>query len=161
MAKKSLQEALDTIEMSYSELNEIANNMTEPFFQSINELTSQLGDINSLSNDQVRNFMINMAMKSYSLSEVKEKAALKSSLAEAVRKETYSRKFSEGEGTQGIKDNYAMLECSNEVVAQALYESVAALFKSKADNCNRLVDTCKTVIMSRMSEAKLTTNSID
>ena len=161
MAKKGLNEALETVEITYGELSQIANDMVSEYFDPINSLVSDLGDINLLTNDEIRNFMINIAIRSFSLSEVKEKAALKAELAEAIRKETYARKFSEAEGTVGGRDTFATMETSQELVVQCLYDLVANLLRSKQDSCNRLVDACKTVIMSRMSEAKLTTNSID
>lgn len=161
MSKKSLKEALDQVELTYKELVDIANDMVKPFFDPLNDLVDQLNDINNLSTSEIRNFMINIAMNSFRLGEVKEKASLKSELAEAVRKETYARKFSEAEGTLGAKDTFAVIESSSELVAQCLYELVANLLKTKMSECHSLIDVCKTVIMSRMSEAKLTTSNID
>lgn len=161
MAKRGLNEALEVVEMTYAELSQIANDMVQTYFDPINKIVNDLGDVNDLTNDEIRSFMINLAILSFGLSEVKEKAALKANLAEAIRKETYAKKFSEAEGTVGGRDTFATLETSQELVSQSLYELVSNLIRSKQDSCNRLVDACKTIIMSRMSEAKLTTNSID
>lgn len=161
MAKKSIKNALEQVELTYQELVEIANDMVNPFFDPINKLVDNLTNINDLSTNEIRNFMIDIAINSYRLGEVKEKASLKSELAEAIRKETYAKKFSEAEGTAGAKDTFAVIESSEQLITQCLYELVASLLKTKMSECHSLIDVCKTVIMSRMSEAKLTNNNID
>ena len=84
----NIHDALDTVEMTYAELNEISNDMTKSFFESVDKLIEELGDVNSLDNDVIRDYMIKLALNSYSLSEIKEKSALKAECAEAIRKET-------------------------------------------------------------------------
>lgn len=162
MAKRTLQDALDDIEMTYAELNEIANDMTSTFFDPINEIVESLGrNVNALTNDEIRDAMIKLGLRSFSLSEVKEKSVLKAECAEALRKETYARRFTEADGSQGQKDTKATLEISSEIAVEALYNLVANLFKTKVDELHRLVGILQSVSISRMSDAKLTTNSID
>ena len=40
-------------------------------------------------------------------------------------------------------------------MTEAVYDLVAALLKGAQDECHRVVDALKTVLMSRMQEAKL------
>lgn len=161
MAKITLQEALDKVEMTYQELNEIAKDITADFFEPVNNLVRELGQINDLSNDEVRNYMIKLALASYSLSEVKEKALLKAQLSEVLKKEAIARNYVEAEGTASAKENAAQLNSSAEAVSEALFDLVSNLFKGKQDQCNRLVDALKSILMSRNMEAKLTTNNVD
>ena len=159
--KPTVQQALENVEMTYQELNEVANEMTSSFFESVNSIINELNDINELSNDDIRNYMIKLALNSYSLAEIKEKSALKAECAEALRKDKYARSFREAEGSAAIKENEAVVNTNEQVVVEALYNLIASLFKTKLDEAHRVVDVLKSVLMSRNAEAKLTTNVID
>ena len=159
--KPTVQEALDAVEMTYQDLNEVATDMTATFFEPVNKIIDELSDINELSNDMVRDYMIRLALNSYSLAEIKEKSALKAECAEALRKDKYARSFREAAGSAAIKENEAVLNTNEQVIIEALYNLIASLFKTKLDEAHRVVDVLKSVLMSRNAEAKLTTNVID
>lgn len=161
MAKISLQEALDNVEMTYQELNTIAKDIVSEFFAGADSLIDQVRDVNELDNDTIRSFMIKLSLTSYSLSEVKEKSAMKAEIAESLRKEAMARNYVEASGTASAKENVAMINTSAETVSEALFNLVAGLFKTKQDELHRVVDVLKSVLMSRNMEAKLTTNTID
>lgn len=162
MSKKKLQESLEQVEMTYAGLADIAKDMTEPFFKSADDLIKRLDDIQSLSNEDIRNYMLKLAIGSYSLGEIKEKSALKAECAEVLRKETYAQLYYEAEGTAGNKDTFATLGSSSEVVVEALYRMVSSLFKVKMVEIHQMVDVLKSIMMSRMQEAKLSmNNSVD
>ena len=162
MAKRNLSEALEQVEMTYRELNSIAKDMTDEIFAPINAIVDNINcNINNLTNDQIRDYMIQLGVRSFSLSEIKEKSITKAQCAEILRKEAYSESFNAVEGSIGVKDNKATLEVSGEMVAETLYDLVSSLFKSKVESIHKMIDVLKTVLMSRMSEAKLSANSID
>ena len=161
MAKITLQQALDNVEMTYQELNEIAKDIVSEFFEPVDKIIRELGDINELSNDDLRNYMIKLSLNAYSLSELKEKSAMKAQIAESLRKEAIARNYMEASGTASAKENEATVNSSAEMVSEALFGLVSGLFKSKQDSAHRVVDTLKSVLMSRNMEAKLTTNNID
>ncbi len=95
------------------------------------------------------------------MTEIKEKSVLKADCAEALRREKYALKFNTTDGSMGVRDNTAFLETSEEVLIEALYNLVASLLKTKLDSLYRLADTLKSVLMSKMQEAKLSMNAID
>ena len=161
MAKVSLNDALDKVEMTYQQINEIAKDIVSEFFDQADSLIRELKDVNELDNDSIRNYMIKLSLTSYSLSEVKEKSAMKAEIAETLRKESVARNYIEATGTASAKENEATLNSSSEMVSEALFNLVSSLFKTKADEIHRVVDTLKSVLMSRNMEAKLTSNSID
>lgn len=161
MAKVSLNDALDRVEMTYQEINEIAKDIVSEFFGQADSLIRELKDLNELDNDSIRNYMIKLSLTSYSLSEVKEKSAMKAEIAETLRKEAVARNYVEATGTASAKENEATLNSSSEMVSEALFNLVSSLFKTKSDEIHRVVDTLKSVLMSRNMEAKLTSNTID
>lgn len=161
MAKIILQEALDNVEMTYQELNTIAKDIVSEFFAGADSLIEEVKDINELDNDSIRNYMIKLSLTSYSLSEVKEKSAMKAEIAETLRKQAMARNYIEASGTASAKENEATINTSAESVSEALFNLVAGLFKTKQDELHRVVSVLQSVLVSRNMEAKLTTNSID
>lgn len=153
---KNVSAALDAIDLAYDELVSIANDIARSVVGDLDVMMdSAYADVERLSNDAIRDLMLRLSLRSYSFSEVKEKAAFKATLGETLRKEAYANNFNSAEGTVAVRENKAILESSNEILAEEIYNLVAAIFKSKIDEIHRIVNTLQTVLMSRMSEAKL------
>lgn len=157
--KKNLQQALDSVETTYSELIEIANEMTETHFSELNLLINSI-DINqqyAMSLDKLRELLLDLSVKSYSLSEIKDRSLLKQECAETLRKSKYATQFNLTEGTVAFKENSALINSSEEILVELIYDLVASMFKTKVDEIHRFIDTVKTILMTRMQEAKLST----
>lgn len=154
---EGLQKALETCEMTYSQLVEIANGITKDYTKKVDDLILYASNnIENMTTDFIRNFMIKLALESYSFSEIKEKASIKAECAEMLKKEAYAKEFNGiDEGSVAYKENVATLNISNEIVTECIYNLVASLLKTKLDECHKVVDCMKSVLMSRMSEAKL------
>lgn len=154
--KADIQKALDEVDMTYANLIEIANDI---YRSQLQDLDSYLSDVacrvETLSNDEIRKVLATVAFRSYSFSEIKEKALFKASLAETIRKSNYALAFSEATGTAGAKESQATLQISDSILSEELYTLVANLFKVKLDEIHRLCDTLKTVLTSRLTEAKM------
>ena len=162
MAKPNLMDALDSVESNYSDIVEIANDMICDLVNPVNNLISAIGtDINSYSIDQLKEYLWTLQHHAYKLSEVKEKSVLKADLAEALRKEQYANKFNEAQGSAAVKDNIALIESSSQIVVEALYNLIASSLKTKVDQIHRLVDCLKSILMTRMQEAKLSITNIE
>lgn len=157
--KPNLTQALDNVEMVYGDISQIADNMTREIFDPIDNLTNQMADdINSCTTDEIRQYLYALQLKAFQLAEIKEKSAVKAECAEILRKEKYARSFNEAQGSAAVKENLALIEMSEQVVVETLYDLVASLFKGKQDALHRLVDALKSILMSRMQEAKLAIN---
>lgn len=153
--RDSLQKALDKVEMTYEQIKEIADSLIYDYTKDINSLLSSVENAEELSNDELRGLMLKLAMRAYSFGDVKEKSAIKAQCAEIVRKEAYATKFNSLEGAIAAKDSETTLAISEEILAETLYDLVANLFKIKLEEIRRLIDTLKTILMSRISEMKL------
>ena len=155
---KELSQAIDNVEITYNEIIDIAN-------ESVKELTGDLDEllenvyhgVENLTNDGIREIMLRLSLRAFSFSAIKDKAGLKASLAETLRKEAYAKQFSTLDGSVAAKDTRATLNISEQIIVEQIYNLTASLFKTKLDEVHRTVDTLKTVLMSRLSEAKLTT----
>ena len=155
---KELSQAIDNVEITYSEIIDIAN-------ESVKELTGDLDEllenvyrgVENLTNDGIREIMLRLSLRAFSFSAIKDKAGLKASLAEILRKEAYAKQFSTLDGSVAAKDTRATLNISEQIIVEQIYNLTAALFKTKLAEAHQVIDTLKTVLMSRLSEAKLTT----
>ena len=131
MAKPGLYKALENVEATYADIVEISNDMLSEFLSPINSLVNEIrNSLAGLSAESVRDYMIRLQLRSYELSDIKEKSALKAQCAAALKDEKYARNFNEAEGTAAVKTNIALIESSEEIVIEALYEHVASLLKT-------------------------------
>ena len=99
--------------------------------------------------------MLKLSIKAYSFGDVKERSAVKAECAEILKKEAYAISFNSSEGSVAVKDNNSVLSISNEIVTECIYNLVASLFKIKLDELRRIIDILKTILMSRLSEMKM------
>lgn len=154
--KPELEKALNAVEMTYKDIVEIADELVAEYTQGLDNLIKSVEDrIDKISNDEIREIMLRLSIKAYSFGDVKEKSAIKAECAEILRKEAYAVSFNSAEGSVAAKDNTSTLKVSNEIVSECLYNLVANLFKIKLDETRRLIDTLKTILMSRLSEMKM------
>lgn len=159
---KKLEEALQNVEMTYAELVQISNDITSPHFAPINEMVDTLSEtVNSLTIDQIRDYILQLQLKAFEISEIKEKSALKAELADALQKEKFATTFSSLEGTAAVKEKLATVEVAEAVLSETLYTLVANLFKTKVDQLHRLVAALQSILMSRMQEAKFMSIGVD
>jgi len=159
---RDLNKALQEVEMTYGEIKELADSILAPTFDPINQLVDEIQTmIQSLSIDSLRYYLLKMQLSAFSLSELKDKAGIKAVCAEAIRNEAYASNYIVQEGTAAVRESNATLAISENIVAKCLYDLVASLTKTKLDQCLRLCDTLKSILMSRMQEAKLANSMTD
>lgn len=152
---EKLNIALEKVEINYTELVQIANDILNPMIQPINSLVADLStNANKLTIDQIRDFILRIQLKAFEISEMKEKSALKADLAVALEKEAFAVSFNGQSGSAAVKEKLALVDTAPEVVTEALYNLIANLLKSKVDQLHRLVDSLKSILMSRMQENK-------
>lgn len=157
-----LNKALDNVDLLYSDLVSAANVILDPYIKDVNVLVDYVNkNIEHMSNEDLRLYMMKLSLKGFTFSEVKEKSALKAECAETLRKEAYAKNFNAAEGSVAFRENTAIINSSYEMLSQNIYDLVASLFKVKCDEIHRVVDTMKTVIMSRMQEARLSQSTVD
>ena len=156
--KQNVNEALDRVDMAYDDLIVVANDILESLTGDLDDMMkSAYEDVERLTNDAIRQLMLKLSLRSYSFSEIKEKSIFKATLSETLRKEAYARNFNASEGTVAVRENTAILNTSDEIIAEEIYTLVSSLFKTKLDEIHRVVASLQSVLMSRMQEAKLTT----
>lgn len=154
---KNLTKAMDNVEIAYSDVIDISNSIVEEMTGDITGLVQTAYDnVENLSNEEIRQLLLRLALRSYSFGEIKDKATFKATLAETLRKEAYAVQFNSTDGTVATKENTATINISSEIVVEEIYNLTASLFKTRLDEIHRCVDALKTVLTTRLTEAKLT-----
>lgn len=152
-----LQEALDKTDDTYRDLIEIANTVVKTYTSDVNILIREaIENVDNLTNEDIRVLIVKLSLQAFNFGDIKEKAGLKAELSETLRKEAYAKAFNLVEGSVASKESQATMKVSYETSVELIYTTVASLFKTKLDEIHRVVDALKSVLMSRMSEAKLT-----
>ena len=147
--------------MTYSELIDIVDDTRKSVMEDCDLLIEDVSNnIQDMSNDKIRDTLMRLSLKSYYLASIKDKSAFKANLAETIRKEAYAKAFGNAVGTVAQKDGQALLDTSSQAVAEKIHDLMADLFKSSTDEIHRTIDVLKTVLMSRLSEAKLVSNDV-
>lgn len=153
---KDLSKAISEVELTYEQIEQIANDIIKEPLDSVNQLVNEIQvNLPVMSIDLLRDYMIKLQLAVFQISEIRDKAAAKAQCAEALRKEAYSTSFLIQEGTAGQKDANATIAISENIVTECLYDLVSNLVKTKIDQGLRLVDTLKSALVSRMQEAKI------
>jgi hypothetical protein len=159
---KDLNKALEAVEMTYGQIKQIADDMVAAPFAEVNRLYEEVSlRVDILSIEALRDYLLKLQLAAFGLSEMRDRAGAKATCAEAVRKEAYAVSYSSQDGTAAAKDSAATLEIAENIVAQCLYDLIAALVKTKLDSTHRLIDTMKSILMSRMQEAKMSNSMLD
>ena len=157
---KNIKQAMEKVEMTYQEVIGISNDIVDEMTGDITALVeSTYSNIENLTNEDIRQLLLRLALRSYSFGEIKDKSAFKAALAETLRKEAYAVQFNSVEGTVAAKENTATINIASEIVVEEIYGLTASLLKTRADEIHRVVDALKSVLTTRLTEAKLT--SID
>lgn len=158
---KDLNKALEAVEMTYWQIKEIADSMLAVPFEEPNRIVEFIqNNVESMSVEMLRDAILKLQLTVYSLSELRDRSGVKATCAEAIRKEAYATAYVSQEGTAGVKDSNTTLAISENIVAQCLYDLVASLVKTKVDMLLRLIDSLKSILMSRMQEIKLNATSL-
>jgi len=151
-----MDEAFKDTDDLYNQLSVIAKDIASRYTSEVDEIIEYASDhVNDMNNDQVRALLTDLSFKAYSIGEAREFSSLKRECSESILKEVQAVSFNSSEGTIDVRKNTALLKSSNESLTNIIYETVAGLLKVKLDECHRIVDALKTVILTRNTESKL------
>lgn len=156
MSRGKLNEAMENAKVTSKQLIDIASGMAKKCTQELDALIEEAkSNVNNLSNDAIRDYILRISLLSYTFSEIKEKSILTAQCSETIRKEEYAKNFTTVEGAVAVKENLATMNITDELLVEEIYDLVSSLLKTKLDESHRIVDALKTILTSRLSESKL------
>lgn len=153
---EKLQDALDRVEESYNTIDKISSDIIGDYLDNVDKIIEEVnGKVETLSLDDLRHYILRLSIQGFTLGDLKERAAVKAGLAGDLKKEKQATEFIKTEGTQGLKEKQSILNSSEEIVVENIYDLVANRLKNKSEQVSTLVKSLTTVLTSKLQEMKL------
>lgn len=150
------------VEDSSQKMDEIVNDIISQYVEDLDECVShidtRLCDKDNPPTDiELETFCLNLSTLIYFAGGMCEQLGLRSSIATAIYKEMYNTtRNSLDKGTIDDKNTLAELASQQEQLVDIAYKSAYKIVKSKVDNAQELLSSCKKAISRRMQEISLT-----
>ena len=107
----------------YKDIGKIAKKLVDEKSKAIDDLIKTLSNVESLSDEEIRKYMLKISLESYSFSEIKEHSAMKQDCAAALMKETQANIFNSETGTAEVRRNKSITDSNAQITVNILYNS--------------------------------------
>ena len=140
----------------------IVNSIIEPYCKYLDKYVSFIRDClqdgeNPPTSDELDDFCLNLSTLIYFAGGMCEQLGIRDDISKSVYKEVYNvSRSSQNVGTVADKDSLAELESQQEQITNVCYNRAYKIMKSKVENAQELLGSCKKVLSRRMSEFELT-----
>lgn len=158
----SLTKIQENIESNAGALDTIVNDIIAPYCRDLDDYVSFIKDClkdgeNPPTNEELDDFCMNLSTYIYFAGGTCEYLGIRDDIAKAVYKEMYhTARANQSSGTVADKDSLAELASQEEFIVSAAYNRAYKIMKSKVDNAQELLSSCKKVLSRRISEQELT-----
>lgn len=145
----------DASEM-YKNLGPVIDDVVKKHSKEIDEIIAKIKkDLSSLTNKEIRDYILQLSIENYYFAESRDKSMLMQECALLLLKENQAESFNSTDGTQAIRTNQSLLDTKDRQIVLMVQNSVATHLKSKLDESHRIVESLKSVLISRNIENKL------
>lgn len=150
------------VEDNSKQMDEIVNDIISAYVDELDKYVTHIDERlcqkdNPPSDAELENFCLNLSTLIYFAGGMCEQLGLRSAIASAVYKEMYNTsRDSLTTGTIADKNTLAELQAQQEQLVDIAYKSAYKIVKSKVDNAQELLSSCKKAISRRMQEQQLT-----
>ena len=158
----SLTKIQENIESNAGALDTIVNDIITPYCRDLDKYVRFIKDClkdgeNPPTNEELDDFCMNLSTYIYFAGGTCEYLGIRDDIAKAVYKEMYhTARASQSSGTVADKDSLAELASQEEYIVSAAYNRAYKIMKSKVDNAQELLSSCKKVLTRRISEFETT-----
>ena len=158
----SLTKIQENIESNADALDTIVNDIIAPYCRDLDKYVGFIKDClkdgeNPPTNEELDDFCMNLSTYIYFAGGTCEYLGIRDDIAKAVYKEMYhTARASQSSGTVADKDSLAELASQEEYIVSAAYNRAYKIMKSKVDNAQELLSSCKKVLTRRISEFETT-----
>lgn len=150
------------IENNSRTINDIVNEIIQPYCKDLDNYVFFIKDCladgqNPPTDTELEDFCLNLSTYIYFAGGMVEQLGIRDDIAKAVYKETYHTSRSDQEkGTVADKDSIAELSSQQELLTSICYTRAWKTLKSKVENAQELLQSCKKALSRRMTEMELT-----
>jgi len=150
------------VESNSQQLDKIVDAIIQPYCKDLDRYVSfirgtlQEGENPPLT-EELEDFCLNLSTLIYFASSMTEYLGIRDDIAKAVYKEMYNEhRNSLTEGTVADKNSLAELASQEEAIVSAAYTRSYKIMKSKVENAQELLGSCKKVLSHRITEEEMT-----
>ena len=158
----SLTKIQENIESNAGALDRIVDEIISPYCRDLDKYVRFIKDClkdgeNPPTNEELDDFCMNLSTYIYFAGGTCEYLGIRDDIAKAVYKEMYhTARANQSSGTVADKDSLAELASQEEYIVSAAYNRAYKIMKSKVDNAQELLGSCKKVLTRRISEFETT-----
>jgi len=160
--QKEMKKIQKSVESDFAQLNQIISSIIEPYCK---DLDNYIGFIKEClrngeeppTNEELEDFCMNLSTYIYFAGGMCEQLGIKDDISKAIWKEVYNtHRDNEAKGTVADKNSIAELASQQEYLTNVCYNRAYRIMKSKVENAQELLQSCKKVLSHRMQEMELT-----
>lgn len=160
--KSKVKEIQSRVEEHSYDLLDIVNSIITPYCKDLDNYVGFIRDClkdgeQPPTNEELDDFCMNLSTLIYFAGGMCEQLGIRDDISKAVYKEVYhTARASQETGTVADKDSLAELYSQQEQITNMCYNRAYKILKSKVENAQELLGSCKKVLSRRMSEQELT-----
>lgn len=150
------------VENSSVQMDNIVNSIINTYIKDLDEYVAHIDERlcqkdNPPTDSELENFCLNLGTLIYFAGSMCEQLGIRDDIAKAVYKETYnSSRDNITNGTVQDKNSLAELASQQEQLISVAYTRAYKIVKSKVENAQELLSSCKKAVTRRLSEMELT-----
>lgn len=143
-------------------MDHIVNDIIQPYCRDLDNYVLFIKDClkdgeNPPTTDELDDFCLNLSTYIYFAGGMTEQLGIRDDISKAVYKEMYhTARASQDKGTVADKDSLAELASQEQYIVSSAYSRAYKTLKSKVENAQELLSSCKKVLSRRMAEYELT-----
>ena len=162
MDKDIVSKIQEQVEENSQAIIDIVESIISPYCEPLDRYVKFISDClqdgeKPPTNDELDDFCMNLSTLIYFAGGMCEQLGIKDDISKAVYKEVYhSARSVQDKGTVADKDSIAELHAQQEQITNICYNRAYKIMKSKVENAQELLGSCKKVLSRRMAELELT-----
>lgn len=159
---QKINDLQDKIECNSKQVNEIIDRIITPYCKDLDKYVSFIRECladgtNPPTDEELEDFCLNLSTYIYFAGGMVEQLGIRDDISKAVYKEMYhSSRASIDKGTVADKDSLAELASQEEYITNICFNRAFKIMKSKVENAQELLASCKKVLTRRCTEMELT-----
>ena len=141
----------------YSNLKPVVNSMVLRYSSDVDSIISDIRkNIDTMTNKEIQDVMLRLAIESYHLAGIKDLSALKEDCSKALLNEGLANSYNGATGTAAYRTNQSIIDTTDKKAVNIIYGAISNSLKTKLDEVHRLTGVLSNILISRNAEAKLT-----
>ena len=159
---REIKKIRQNVESDFQQLDKVIYEIIKPFCKDLDKYVEFIRDClkngeQPPSNAELEDFCMNLSTYIYFAGGMCEQLGIKDDISKAIWKEVYNNKRQDaGKGTIADKNSIAELAAQQEFLTNVCYSRAYRIMKSKVENSQELLQSCKKVLSHRMQEMELT-----